>query len=109
MNQDTLAIVSCWERAVAGKKNQFVTVCDDMLRHIANTYALDDFQLPEWNIPELYPWSDWTFAINQIVSNCFNFCFNFFDTPDAKYQVFNFHNPSEPWRGAFAMQRKIYQ
>lgn len=105
MNKATQHIIRAWWAT----GSPHLSIETAKLEEIALANAKNEFKIPNWRFPGVYPNHELAYAATQLLANCFNFCFNVFSGPGTKYTVANPADLSKPFTGVFAMYRKIYE
>lgn len=104
-NQHTEKVTDSWSQLEAERGNQFVSIDSASLSHIATDHYLDQWQIPAWKFPEVYPENDAAFASYVLIYNAINAAFNLEN--GEKYSV-PFVGGKE-LSGAVAMVRKFFE
>ncbi|MBI2034299.1 MAG: hypothetical protein HYT11_01035 [Candidatus Levybacteria bacterium] len=107
LNRFSAEVINSWKRMEQVKLNRFITIDHQMLDALAEENSRNDFIIPSWHYPGVYPQDSKAFVTQQLIGNCFNFAFNLPNIPDGKYAVDTGHD--KPLTGSFAMQSKVFE
>lgn len=81
----------------------YVRVDFDRINELADEHAFDEFPMPNWRFPGIFPENERAFLAQVLSGNVFNAHYNIPGKPGKCWSIENPENPSEPLTEAFAM------